>query len=97
MERVIYSVEILLSTLVKQTLRTKSASGRLITKKTQSIVDYVNHFNFEYHGLSFNLHQEVFWICFSHYIFQKHRITIAFYKSSNHFRIPLGLLNFFML
>lgn len=72
MERVIYSVEILLSTLVKQTLRrTKSASGRLITKKTQSIVDYVNHFNFEYHGLSFNLHREVFWICFSHYIFQK--------------------------
>lgn len=71
MERVIYSVEILLSTLVKQTLRrTKSASGRLITKKTQSIVDYVNHFNFEYHGLSFNLHREVFWICFSHYIFK---------------------------
>ena len=33
MKRVIYSVEILLGTLVKQTLRTKSASGRLITKK----------------------------------------------------------------
>lgn len=48
MKRVIYSVEILLGTLVKQTLRTKSASGRLITKK--NIVDYVNHFNFEYHG-----------------------------------------------
>ena len=47
MKRVIYSVEILLGTLVKQTLRTKSASGRLITKK-KSIVDYVNHFNFEY-------------------------------------------------
>lgn len=90
MERVIYSVEILLSTLVKQTLRrTKSASGRLITKKTQSIVDYVNHFNFEYHGLSFNLHREVFWICFSHYIFQKCRITLAFFKSSNHTKILL--------
>jgi hypothetical protein len=33
MERVIYSVEILLSILAKQTVRrTKSASGRLITK-----------------------------------------------------------------
>lgn len=67
MERVIYSVQILLSTLVKQTLRTKSASGRLITKKPDSIIDYVNHFNFEYHGLSFNLHREVFWICFSYF------------------------------
>lgn len=49
MKRVMYSVEILLGTLVKQILRTKSASGRLITKK-KSIVDYVNHSNFEYHG-----------------------------------------------
>lgn len=95
MERVIYSVKILLSTLVKQTLRrTKSASGRLITKKTESIVDYVNHFNFEYHGLSFNLHGEVFWIF---HIFQKYRIAIAFFRSSNHFRFPLSLLNFFVL
>lgn len=60
-----YSVEILLSTLVEQTpRRTKSFSGRLIIKKTQSIVDYVNHLNFEYHGLSFNLHREIFWIFF---------------------------------
>lgn len=69
MERVIYSVEIL-SILVKQTVRrTKSASGRLITKKTWSIVDYVNHFHFEYHGLSFNLHREVFWTCFFFFTF----------------------------
>lgn len=68
MERIIYSVEILLSTLVEQTLkRTKSVSGRLITTKTESVVDYVNHFDFEYRGLSFNLHREVFWICFSYF------------------------------
>lgn len=97
MERVIYSVEILLSTLVKQTLRrTKSASGRLITKKTQSIVDYVNHFNFEYHGLGFNLHREVFQICFSHHVFHTCKIAIAFFKSSHHFQIPVSLLTFFM-
>lgn len=96
MKRVMYSVEILLGTLVKQILRTKSASGRLITKK-KSIVDYVNHSNFEYHGWSFNLHREVFWICFSHHIFQKYKIAIAFFKSSHHLRIPLSLLNFFML
>lgn len=92
MERVIYSVKILLSILAKQTARrTESASGRLITKKHR-IVDYVNHLNFQYHGLSFNLHREVFWICFSHSVFQKYQIILAFFKSSNHSRLPLSML-----
>lgn len=85
MERVIYSVEIL-SILVKQTVRrTKSASGRLITKKTWSIVDYVNHFHFEYHGLSFNLHREVFWTCFFFFY-------ILFFKSTKLYLHSLKVL-----